>query len=94
VGIFVGADENELAGVNSQEQLAAMAAYVQARVLKAWMARGVQFLDPRATYVESTVTFESDVIVEPFTYLAGATHLPKGTRVCAGARIVDGHASV
>jgi bifunctional UDP-N-acetylglucosamine pyrophosphorylase/glucosamine-1-phosphate N-acetyltransferase len=94
VGIFVGADENELAGVNSQEQLSAMAAYVQARVLKAWMARGVQFLDPGATYVESTVTFESDVIVEPFTYLAGATHLPKGTRVCAGARIVDGHASV
>jgi bifunctional UDP-N-acetylglucosamine pyrophosphorylase / glucosamine-1-phosphate N-acetyltransferase len=91
VGLFKGADERELAGVNSQEQLASMAAYLQARVFAEWMARGVQFLNPSATYVEPTVTFESDVIVEPFTYLAGPVHLSQGTRVKAGTRLEGPH---
>ncbi|MCA2961538.1 MAG: NTP transferase domain-containing protein [Silvanigrellales bacterium] len=86
VGLFKGADEKELAGVNSQEQLAAMAEYVQARVLQGWMEKGVQFLAPKSTYVEPTVTFDADVVVEPFTYLAGNTHVPQGTRVKAGTR--------
>lgn len=87
VGIFKGADEKELAGVNSQEQLASMAEYVQARVLSGWMEQGVQFLAPNATYVEPTVTFEADVVVEPFAYLAGDVLVPRGTRVKAGTRL-------
>ena len=86
VGLFKGADEKELAGVNSQEQLAAMAEYVQARVLLGWMEKGIQFLAPKSTYVEPTVTFDADVVVEPFTYLAGNVHVPQGTRVKAGTR--------
>jgi len=90
VGVFKSTDERELAGVNSQEQLAAMAVYLQARVLSGWMARGVQFLDPRASYIEPTVTFGRDVVVEPFCYLAGTTHVPDGTRVKAGTRLAGG----
>jgi|GEM_PF-450542 len=89
VGIFHCEDELEVAGVNSQEQLAGIARYVQHGVLRSRMAEGVCFLQPDAVYVEPTVTFGEDVSVEPFVFLAGRTHIPSGTRVAAFTRLVD-----
>lgn len=85
-GVFIGPDEQELAGVNSQAQLADMARVLQRRIVQGWMERGVQFLDPDAVYVEETITFEPGVIVEPFVFLAGKHHFPQGSRVRAGTR--------
>lgn len=90
VSIFSGIPERELAGVNSQEQLAEAAQFLQRRIIRGWQARGVQFLDPSQVYVEESVTFEPDVIVEPFVYLAGKSHFASGSRVPAFSRIIDG----
>ena len=90
VGVFTGIAEPELAGVNSQEQLARVVEFLQGRIVRHWQAQGVQFLNPNQVYVEDSVTFESDVIVEPFVYLAGKSHFQKGTRILAFSKIVDG----
>jgi bifunctional UDP-N-acetylglucosamine pyrophosphorylase/glucosamine-1-phosphate N-acetyltransferase len=90
VGVFAGIQQAELEGVNSQAQLAAMAQYLQNRVISKWMENGVQFVMPHCTYVEPSVTFEPGVIVEPFCFLAGNTHFGANSRVSAGSSILDG----
>lgn len=87
VGVFQGIEPCELEGVNSQEQLAGMARVLQNRCVREWMAAGVQFLMPDSVYVEPSISFASDVVVEPFVYLSGNQHFDKGTRILAGTRL-------
>lgn len=93
LGIFTAPHANELAGINSQAQLAGVAKFMQKRVIQNWLEKGVQFLDPEAVYVEESVEFAPGVVVEPFVYLAGKSSFPKGTRILSGSRIVDGKKS-
>lgn len=88
VGVFSDVTQEELEGVNSQSQLAAMAKYLQDRIIKRWMDEGVQFLMPHCVYLEPTVTFEANVIVEPFTYLSGNIHIKSSTRITSGTRMI------
>ncbi|MEY2988712.1 MAG: hypothetical protein RJB13_2233, partial [Pseudomonadota bacterium] len=37
---------------------------------------GVQILNPEQVYIEPTVTFGKNVIVEPFVKLSGNVHIP------------------
>ncbi len=90
VGIYNKIAAAELEGVNSQEQLATMAKFIQARIIDAAMQNGVQFLNPLSAYVEPHVSFESDVIVEPFVYLAGHSHFKKGIRIASFSKYIDG----
>ena len=87
VGVFRARDEYELVGVNSQNQLATLAAFLQDRLTKSLMENGVQILNPAQVYIEPTVKFESDVIVEPFVYLSGNAEFKKGTRIKSGERV-------
>jgi bifunctional UDP-N-acetylglucosamine pyrophosphorylase / glucosamine-1-phosphate N-acetyltransferase len=89
VAVFFGPNDGELLGVNSQAQLAGIAAFMQQRILDKWMAEGVQFLNPSTVYLEQSVTFERDVVVEPCVYLAGKTHVKCGQRIEFGSRIVE-----
>lgn len=90
VGTYTVTTPLELEGVNSQQQLAGVSQYMQRRVIQNWMAKGVQFLNPDLVYVEDSVTFEPGTVVEPFVFLAGATHFRSGERVVAHTRWIDG----
>lgn len=90
VGVFVGPDEIEFAGVNSQQQLATIAARLQTRLIDHWLEQGVQFLNPEAVYLEPSITFDPGVIVEPFVYLSGKAHFTAGSRIRAGSRLHNG----
>lgn len=72
-------DEAEIAGVNSQDQLAAAAAAIRARINREWMRRGVWMQDPTRTYVDA------DVEIGPGAKIYAGTHLEAGTVVAGGA---------
>lgn len=90
VSVFSGISPADVEGVNSQAQLAAIAASIQGNIITQWMEKGVQFLMPHCTYVEPTVTFDSGVIVEPFCFLAGNSHFKANSRIVAGSKYRDG----
>ena len=91
VGILVGrgetvaaahvADPEEATGVNSHDQLAAVAAELRRRINTAWMRSGVWMQDPHRTYVDA------DVVIEGGARLYADVHLEGATTVAAGAEI-------
>lgn len=87
VGLHILPDANELEGVNSQQQLADVAAIIQKQILTHWLECGVQILNPQQVYIEPFVSFDPGVIIEPFVYLAGSKHFSKGTRIKASSRL-------
>jgi bifunctional UDP-N-acetylglucosamine pyrophosphorylase/glucosamine-1-phosphate N-acetyltransferase len=88
VHVFSGVAEDEVAGVNTQSQLAAAAAILQRRILEDWMARGVHFEAPQSVHVDVDVRLGSDVVIEPFVCLRSGCVIPDGTRVRTGFGLI------
>ncbi|MGI8760308.1 MAG: bifunctional UDP-N-acetylglucosamine diphosphorylase/glucosamine-1-phosphate N-acetyltransferase GlmU [Jatrophihabitantaceae bacterium] len=105
VGV-VSAPASETAGVNDRVQLAAAHRVYNGRLLEAHMRAGVTVFDPASTWLDATVTLETDVTLLASVDLHGATHVAAGavvgpqvsltdTTVGAGTRIerTVGHAT-
>ena len=82
-------DPEELAGMNSRQDQAALQAAAQARILRHWMAEGVSFLHPDSTLVGPRVVLHRDVLVEPGVRLEGAVTVGEGCRIGQGTVITD-----
>ncbi|MEV5985750.1 bifunctional UDP-N-acetylglucosamine diphosphorylase/glucosamine-1-phosphate N-acetyltransferase GlmU [Streptomyces sp. NPDC052051] len=89
VGASVAGDHREIAGINNRVQLAEARRILNDRLLTDAMLAGVTIVDPATTWVDVTVTFERDVIVQPGTQLLGATHLEEGAEVGPHTRLTD-----
>jgi bifunctional UDP-N-acetylglucosamine pyrophosphorylase/glucosamine-1-phosphate N-acetyltransferase len=87
VGVYISKDAAEFEGVNNQEQLANATGVLRSRVIRTLMAEGVLFESPDTAWVEDTVTFGADVVVEPFVVLRGSIHISDGARVRSGTGI-------
>lgn len=79
----------EVIGVNSRTQLAAVAQILRRRTCEVWMEQGVTIVDPNTTYIDASVTLARDAIVHPFSFLEGKTSLAEGAEVGPQVRIVD-----
>jgi bifunctional UDP-N-acetylglucosamine pyrophosphorylase/glucosamine-1-phosphate N-acetyltransferase len=79
----------ELSGVNNRSQLAYVSGLIRHRVCERWMAEGVSIVDPRTTYIDSTVSIQQDATIHPFTFLEGNTHVAEGAEVGPQTRVVD-----
>ena len=64
-------DEEHFKGVNSKKDLADSEVIMQNRIKTAWMEAGVIMQLPETIYIESTVTFEGECIVENGCRLTG-----------------------
>ena len=73
--------EEELAGVNSQDQLADAARVLRRRINQEWMRSGVWMQDPETTYIDA------DVHIEPGARIHAGVHLEGATRLGAGAEV-------
>ena len=73
--------EDELSGVNSQDQLAAAAATLRARINTGWMQAGVWMLDPARVYIDGGVTLEAGARIYPDTHLEGTTSVGAGSEI-------------
>ena len=74
----VAEDPMEAAGINDRHQLAIAEAELRDRINERWMRRGVTMVDPEATYVDSTVVLDRDVVLYPGTHLQGQTVVESG----------------
>lgn len=86
VTAFEGVPEETVLGINSQAQLADVALRQQRKIVQQLMADGVQILNPDHVYIEDSVVFGQNVVVEPFVYLAGDLRISDESRVASFSR--------
>ena len=82
-------DGTEVRGINSQKELAEMAAIVRRQRNEALMTAGVTLLDPATTYVDADVEVGPDTVLHPNVCLAGRTRIGSNCEIHSGTRIVD-----
>ena len=89
VGGHVLADYLQTEGVNDRIQLADLAAELNRRILRRWMAEGVTVIDPATTWVHDSVDLAQDVTLLPNTSLEGATSVGRGATIGPDTTLVD-----
>lgn len=85
----VEAAEEEVAGVNTQAQLAAAEAVLRRRILERWMGEGVRVIDPGRVYLDHAVALAGGVTLYPGVHLEGATVVEAGAIVGPEVFAVD-----
>ncbi|WP_306589422.1 bifunctional UDP-N-acetylglucosamine diphosphorylase/glucosamine-1-phosphate N-acetyltransferase GlmU [Geothrix sp. 21YS21S-4] len=82
-------DPEELAGMNSRLDQAALQAAAQTRIQRHWMTEGVTFLHPDSTFVGPRAALGRDVVLEPGVRLEGSVSVGEGCRIGQGTVILD-----
>ena len=62
-------DPSEILGINSQWDLAFARKFMQDRILRQFMDKGIKIVDPANTYIEEGVKIGSQTTIFPFTYI-------------------------
>lgn len=88
-------DAEEVAGINSRGELAALEARVRRELVARWMDAGVTFRDPESAYLENGVVIGADTEIGPNVQLLGRTRLGRdcivdGTTLLRDADVGDG----
>ena len=86
-------DWQEVQGVNGNVELAHAAKYMQERINTEWMKKGVTIYDPNTTYIGPNVTFGTDVIIHPNTYLYGDVTVEDYAEILPGTWLEDTNVS-
>jgi bifunctional UDP-N-acetylglucosamine pyrophosphorylase/glucosamine-1-phosphate N-acetyltransferase len=89
VGAVVAACAEEVLGINSRSELAAMSREIWRARAEALMAAGVTIEDSDSTYVDAGVTVGRDTTIRPGVTLEGATEIGASCLLYGGVRIVD-----
>jgi bifunctional UDP-N-acetylglucosamine pyrophosphorylase / glucosamine-1-phosphate N-acetyltransferase len=85
----VSADTGGVLGVNSRTGLASLERVMRRRINERHMADGVTMIDPDTTYVDADVTIGPDTVINPMTFLEGATSIGDACEIGPSARLVD-----
>jgi bifunctional UDP-N-acetylglucosamine pyrophosphorylase/glucosamine-1-phosphate N-acetyltransferase len=80
---------DEIRGINSRIELAAVSRIVRNQKNAELMASGVTIEDPATAYIDDDVTIGADTIVHPGVSLEGRTTIGAGCEIHTGARIVN-----
>lgn len=89
VETLVVGDVDQLRGINSRADLAAVSRIVREQKNAELMAAGVTLDDPQTTYVDQDVTIGTDTVIHPGVSLEGRTTIGSGCEIHSGVRIVD-----
>lgn len=89
VASYCAEDYTEMLGVNSQLELAHVAACMKERVLNDLMISGVHVVDPVLTTVDFTVKVGRGTTLEPYCVLQGNTRIGENCRIGPFATIVN-----
>ena len=82
-------DATEILGVNSRQELAALAAIMRSRRTDELMAGGVTVIDPATTWIGPDVTVGADSVIHPGVHLEGRTTVGSNVVIQSNVRIVD-----
>lgn len=80
---------DDLLGINSQAELAAVNALYRDRQTAAAMANGVTIIDPATTWIGPDVQIAADSLIHPNVYLEGRTSIGARCDIQSGTRIVN-----
>jgi bifunctional UDP-N-acetylglucosamine pyrophosphorylase/glucosamine-1-phosphate N-acetyltransferase len=80
---------DEIRGINSRLELAAVSRMVRDQKTAELMASGVTIEDPATAYVDAGVTIGADTILHPNVSLEGRTTIGAGCEIHSGTRIID-----
>jgi len=86
---FFAKDPLMVLGVNDRRELAEVESQKRRQILDALMLSGVTVRDPSSTYVDWGVKVGQDSVIEPQTYLRGATAIGSGCLIGPGTEIVN-----
>lgn len=81
------AEEDELIGINTREELALAMKYLRDRTVKYWMTQGVTFYDPQTVWISPKATLGQDTIVYPNVFIEGDTKIGKSCIIYQGVRL-------
>jgi bifunctional UDP-N-acetylglucosamine pyrophosphorylase / glucosamine-1-phosphate N-acetyltransferase len=76
-------------GVNDRVALADVRAIAQRRILEDHMRAGVTIVDPGSTLIDAGVAIGHDTVIEPSTYLRGATTIGANAHLGPNTTIID-----
>ncbi len=79
----------EILGINSRAELAAVGRIVREKKTDALMASGVSIDDPATTYIDRDVVVGADTVIHPGVSLEGKTTIGAGCEIHSGVRIVN-----
>lgn len=82
-------DATETQGVNDRVQLAEAEAALRSRTNDRWLRQGVTMVDPKTTYLDTTVELSNDVTLFPGVVIQGRTTVGENTQIGAGSHLVD-----
>ncbi len=82
-------DPFEVRGINDRTQLSEAEASMRARILRAHMLAGVTIIDAASTYIDVGVMIGADTMIEPQTFLRGATSIAGDCVIGPGTDIRD-----
>jgi bifunctional UDP-N-acetylglucosamine pyrophosphorylase/glucosamine-1-phosphate N-acetyltransferase len=82
-------DPTAMLGVNDRAELARVRALAQARINDAHMRSGVTIVDPASTLIDATVAIGPDTVVEPSSFLRGATSIGQRCTVGPLTTLID-----
>jgi bifunctional UDP-N-acetylglucosamine pyrophosphorylase/glucosamine-1-phosphate N-acetyltransferase len=87
--ICISYDEDEVAGINSRAQLAAMEAIVQNALRHKAMDNGATLLDPESVYFSWDSEIGRDVVIEPHVYFGPKVRIADNVRIKAFSHLED-----
>jgi bifunctional UDP-N-acetylglucosamine pyrophosphorylase / glucosamine-1-phosphate N-acetyltransferase len=82
-------DPTLLLGVNDRVELARVRALAQRRIHEAHMRAGVTIVDPASTVIDVGIRLGEDTVVEPSSFLRGATRAGTGCRIGPLSTLID-----
>jgi bifunctional UDP-N-acetylglucosamine pyrophosphorylase/glucosamine-1-phosphate N-acetyltransferase len=83
------ANPDEILGINSRSELAAVSRVVRLAKNAQLMADGVTVEDPAATYIDQDVQVGADTIIHPGVSLEGHTIVGSGCEIHSGVRVAN-----
>ena len=91
VGTVTVSNPDEIRGINSRIELAAVSRIVRHDKTTELMAAGVTIEDPSTAYIDGDVTIGADTTLHPGVSLEGHTTIGSDCEIHSGVRIVDSH---
>ncbi len=89
VGAFLVAENSEVMGINTRQDLARANQILRDRIAEQHMLSGVTLIDPQNTYIDYEVQIGRDTVIYPNCYLMGKTSLGQNCVVEPGCKIMD-----
>lgn len=91
VSAYKTRERQDVLGVNSRGELAAVDGIMRRRINDRHMSNGVTLINPDSVYIDMDVVIGRDVTVYPGAFVQGTTFIGEGSVIYPNNRIVDSH---